>query len=163
MGRQPGRRSDGGPVSFTVPTGNFGNILAGWYAKRMGLDVDQLVVASNRNDVLTRFFETGSLARTVEPSLSPSMDIQISSNFERLLWEASGARWRSRRRGPSEFSTSGLAVPEAWVESIRGEFDAGRLDDDGTLAEIPRVHDRLGLLIDPHTAVGTEVARRPAP
>ena len=153
---------NGGPVSFTVPTGNFGNILAGWYAKRMGLDVDQLVVASNRNDVLTRFFETGSLASsTVVPSLSPSMDIQISSNFERLLWEASGRDGEAVGEVLSEFSTSGLAaIPTAWVEAIRCEFDAGRLDDEGILAEIQRVHERLGLLIDPHTAVGTEVARR---
>ena len=78
---------DGAPVSFAVPTGNFGNVLAGWYAKRMGLAVDRLVVASNRNDVLTRFFETGRLViESVEPSHSPSMDIQVSSNFERLLW-----------------------------------------------------------------------------
>ena len=83
-------RPDGGPVSFSVPTGNFGNVLSGWYAKRMGLEVDQLIVASNRNDVLTRYLETGRLeTRTVEPSLSPSMDIQVSSNFERALWEAS--------------------------------------------------------------------------
>ena len=83
-------RPDGGPVTFSVPTGNFGNVLSGWYAKRMGLAVDRLVVASNRNDVLTRFFETGTIEiREVAPSLSPSMDIQISSNFERLLWEAS--------------------------------------------------------------------------
>ncbi len=152
----------GSPVSFTVPTGNFGNILAGWYAKRMGLNIDQLVVASNRNDVLTRFFETGSLASLqVEPSLSPSMDIQISSNFERLLWEASGRNGALVAEVLGQFATQGLAaVPDEWVTAIRNEFDAGRLDDDGTLTEIAHLHDRLGLLIDPHTAVGTEVARR---
>ncbi len=153
---------DAGPVSFTVPTGNFGNILAGWYAKRMGLEVDQLIVASNRNDVLTRFFETGSLASSaVVPSLSPSMDIQISSNFERLLWEASGRDGEAVGSVLQSFSTAGLAaIPAPWVDAIRSEFDAGRLDDEGILAEIRRVHERLGLLIDPHTAVGTEVARR---
>ncbi len=152
----------GAPVSFTVPTGNFGNILAGWYAKRMGVDIDQLIVASNRNDVLTRFFETGSLAmRQVEPSLSPSMDIQISSNFERLLWESSGRDGARVAEVLARFADEGLAaVPVEWVEAIRGEFDAGRLDDDGTLGEIAHLHERLGLLVDPHTAIGTEVARR---
>ncbi len=152
----------GDPVSFTVPTGNFGNILAGWYAKRMGLNIDQLVVASNRNDVLTRFFETGTLAsEPVEPSLSPSMDIQVSSNFERLLWEASGRDGSETNAVLGRFAVEGVsAVPAEWVEAIRAEFDAGRLDDEGTIAEIAHIHDRLDLLIDPHTAVGTNVARR---
>ncbi|HRW41398.1 MAG TPA: threonine synthase, partial [Microthrixaceae bacterium] len=82
---------DGGPVSFVVPTGNFGNILAGWVAKRMGLPIERLVVASNRNDILTRFFSTGTMAITeVVPTTSPSMDIQVSSNLERLLFEVLG-------------------------------------------------------------------------
>ncbi len=154
--------STGRAVSFTVPTGNFGNILAGWYAKRMGLAVDQLVVASNRNDVLTRFFETGTLAaETVVPSLSPSMDIQISSNFERLLWEASERDGAAVDEALGRFAREGLAaIPAPWVDRIRSEFGAGRLDDDGILREIAAIDDRLGLLIDPHTAVGTEVARR---
>lgn len=153
---------DGGPVSFSVPTGNFGNVLAGWYAKRMGLPIDQLVVASNRNDVLTRFLETGELvAKEVVPTLSPSMDIQISSNFERLLWETSGhdgeavaaliARFRAEGRAP---------VPTEWVDAIRSEFSGGRLDDDGTVEEMRRVHEELGLSIDPHTAIGIYAARR---
>lgn len=152
---------DGGPVSFAVPTGNFGNVLAGWYAKRMGLAVDQLVIASNRNDVLTRFFETGDLsASEVHPTLSPSMDIQISSNFERLLWEAGGRDGLAVSELLAEFRSVGKAtVPEAWVEAIRNEFTAGRVDDDETSEEIKRVHDRTGLLIDPHTAVGLRTAR----
>ena len=153
---------DGGPVSFSVPTGNFGNVLAGWYAKRMGLAVDQLIVASNRNDVLTRFFETGARdAETVVPSLSPSMDIQVSSNFERLLWEASDRDGAAIAELLATFRSEGRAVvPEAMAARIRAEFDAGRLDDDGTLAEIARVYDELGILIEPHTAVGLEVGRR---
>lgn len=148
------------PVSFTVPTGNFGNVLAGWYAKRMGLAVDQLVVASNQNDILPRFFETGRLtARPVAPSLSPSMDIQVSSNFERLLWEASGRDGKAIDELLTTFRADGdVEVP--WVETLRAEFDTGRLDDDGILAEIKLVHEQLGLLIDPHTAVGTYVARQ---
>lgn len=149
------------PVSFTVPTGNFGNVLAGWYAKRMGNPTGQLIVASNRNDVLTRFFETGSLtANDVVPSLSPSMDIQVSSNFERLLWEASGRDGEAVTRLLHEFRTEGdAAVPDVWVDHIRSEFDSGRANDDETLSEMKRVHDELGLLIDPHTAVALKVAR----
>lgn len=147
---------DGGPVSFAVPTGNFGNILAGWYAKKMGVPVQLLVVASNRNDVLTRFFETGRLTlHEVVPSLSPSMDIQVSSNFERLLWEASNRDGESVAEVLAKFRATGDAeIPTSWVESIRSHFVATRLDDEGTLAQMRRTHDELGLIIDPHTAVG---------
>ncbi len=149
------------PVSFSVPTGNFGNVLAGWYAKRMGAPIDQLIVASNRNDVLTRFFETGALdAETVVASLSPSMDIQVSSNFERLLWEASGRDGAAVADLLTRFRADGEAtVDPAWVDAIRAEFVGGRLGDDGTLAEIERVKAESGVLIEPHTAVGVHVGR----
>ncbi|MGF1596435.1 MAG: threonine synthase [Acidimicrobiales bacterium] len=152
---------DGGPVSFAVPTGNFGNVLAGWYAKRMGLDVDRLIVASNRNDVLTRFFETGWLeARDVVPTPSPSMDIQISSNFERLLWEASDRDGPAVARLIATFRSEGrVEVPAPWRAVIGAEFTGGRLDDEGTIAEMRRVHDDNGLLVDPHTAIGIHAAR----
>jgi threonine synthase len=153
---------DGGPVSFAVPTGNFGNILAAWYAKRMGVPIRQLVVASNRNDVLTKFFETGRLtANEVVASLSPSMDIQVSSNFERLLWEASGRDGEAVTNLLGEFRATGdVAVPQAWVDTIRTEFVGVRLDDDGTLDQIRRIHQELGLVIDPHTAVGVFGAKK---
>ena len=149
------------PISFSVPTGNFGNVLSGWYAKRMGVPIDRLVVASNRNDVLTRYFETGSLtASDVVPSLSPSMDIQVSSNFERLLWEASNRDGEAVTQLLAEFRATGeAAVPPAWRAVIAADFDAARVSDDETLAEIERLHDELGLLVDPHTAIGTKVAR----
>ena len=149
------------PISFSVPTGNFGNVLSGWYAKRMGVPIDRLIVASNRNDVLTRYFETGTLStRDVAPSLSPSMDIQVSSNFERLLWEASGRDGAAVADLLTEFRSSGrVPVPSAWNELISAEFDAARVSDDETLSEIARVHDELGILLDPHTAIGTQVAR----
>lgn len=149
------------PISFSVPTGNFGNVLSGWYAKRMGVPIDRLLVASNRNDVLTRYFETGSLsAREVTPSLSPSMDIQISSNFERLLWEASGRDGGAVTALLAEFRATGVAaVPQPWQTAIAAEFDAARVSDDETLAEIARLYENLGILVDPHTAVGTRVAR----
>ena len=153
-------RPDGGPVSFTVPSGNFGNALSGWYAKRMGLAVDRLVVASNRNDVLTRYFETGRLeTRTVEPSLSPSMDIQISSNFERALWEAAD------RNGPAVAAllaelraTGSVEVPESWRSRLDVDFVGARLDDEGTLAQMADSHARSELVVDPHTAVGLAAA-----
>jgi threonine synthase len=149
------------PISFTVPTGNFGNVLSGWYAKRMGVPIDRLVVASNRNDVLTRYFETGTLsAREVTPSLSPSMDIQISSNFERLLWEASGRDGAAVTALLAQFRANGsAAVPGPWRTAIAAEFDAARVSDDETLAEIARLYEESEILVDPHTAVGTKVAR----
>ncbi len=154
-------RPDGGPVSFAVPSGNFGNVLAGWYAKRMGLAVDKLVVASNRNDVLTRYFETGRLeTRTVEPSLSPSMDIQISSNFERVLWEASGrdgkavAELLGRLR-----STGSVEVPPSWRAVIDADFVGARLDDEGTIDQMARTWSESERLTDPHTAVGLAGAK----
>lgn len=152
---------NGQPVSFAVPTGNFGNILSGWYAKQMGLAVDRLIVASNRNDVLTRFFETGNLIlEAVEPSLSPSMDIQVSSNFERLLWEASGRDGAAVTELIAELRREGRAeVPTSWQEQIASEFEGIRLDDDGILAEIAEIHRTTERTIDPHTAVGTFAAR----
>ncbi len=155
-------RPNGEPVSFSVPTGNFGNVLSGWYAKRMGLAVDRLVVASNRNDVLTRFFETGTLeTRTVEPSLSPSMDIQISSNFERLLWEASGRDSAAVAELMVELRSAGrVTVPDSWYRTVLDEFDGERLDDAGTVAEVASTYAATSCLVDPHTAVGLEAARR---
>ncbi|MDH3300165.1 MAG: threonine synthase [Acidimicrobiia bacterium] len=153
---------DGGPVSFAVPTGNFGNVLAGWYGKRMGLAVDRFVVASNRNDVLTRFFETGRLIiESVEPSLSPSMDIQVSSNFERLLWEAGGRVGEAITELITALRTSGrVEVPASWCQVIASDFDGLRLDDEGTLAVIADVLRTTERLVDPHTAVGIHAARK---
>ena len=157
-------RPDGGPVSFSVPTGNFGNVLSGWYAKQMGLAVDRLIVASNRNDVLTRFFETGALEiQTVAPSLSPSMDIQISSNFERLLWEASGRDGDAVRSVLLALRADGrVDVPAEWHKAVLAEFDGARLDDDGTVDWIASTHANAELVVDPHTAVGLAAASRNA-
>ncbi|MFV0258000.1 MAG: threonine synthase [Acidimicrobiales bacterium] len=156
---------DGAPVSFAVPTGNFGNILSGWYAKRMGLAVDRLVVATNRNDVLYRYLTTGDLvAEDVVPTLSPSMDIQISSNFERMLWEASGRDSTAVVDLLTRFRTDGrVHVPDDWTAAIRAELVAARLDDDGILGEVARTHDRIDRIVDPHTAVGLHAAQRFGP
>ncbi len=152
-------------LSFSVPTGNFGNVLAGWIAKEMGVPIDTLVVGSNTNDILTRFFETRSMdASGVVATLSPSMDIQVSSNFERLLFEMNGRDGGLTAEQMHRFRASGSLAVEAdqyatWLAPV---FRAGRLDDEGTLAEIARVHGECGMLIDPHTAVGTAVARHHA-
>ena len=144
-----------GPCSVAVPTGNFGNILAGWIARRAGAPIEQLVIGSNRNDILTRWVTSRALvAEPVVPTLSPSMDIQVSSNHERLLFELSGrdgaatAEWMTRFR-----QVGAVEVP---VDPV---FAAARLDDDATLAEIARLHDTYGYLADPHTAVGVGAAR----
>jgi len=143
-------------LSFAVPTGNFGNILAGWYARQMGVPIERLLIASNRNDILTRWVETGALvAEDVVPTYSPSMDIQVSSNHERLLFDLldrDGARTadvmlRSRQIGAVE-------VPRSDV------FAAARLDDAETLAVIKQVYEDHGYLVDPHTAVGIGAAQR---
>lgn len=144
-----------GRCSFTVPSGNFGNIFAGWIAERMGLPVDQLVIGSNRNDLLTRWATTGSLvAEEVVPTLSPSMDIQVSSNHERLVFELLG------RDGARTAELLGRFRRLGAVEVPRTHrFDAARIDDTETLAIIRDVHERTGMLLDPHTAVGVGAAR----
>ncbi len=151
---------DGGPVSFVVPTGNFGNVLAGWVAKRMGLPVERLVVASNRIDILTRFFSTGTMEITdVVPTTSPSMDIQVSSNLERLLFEVLGRDGDRVASMMTSFRSDGTVSVDAGVlDGLRVEFDCGRLDDEPAAAVIRAVQQRTGIIVDPHTAVGIGVA-----
>ena len=152
----------GGTVDITVPTGNFGNVLSGWIAKRMGAAVDRLVVASNENDILTRFFESHSMDVTgVHPTLSPSMDIQVSSNFERLLFEMNGrdgATTRAQMEGFRDNGTLGVRADQ-YAEWIEPTFRAGRASDHDTLATIRSVYEETGIQIDPHTAVGVKAAR----
>ncbi|MFT8516562.1 MAG: threonine synthase [Acetobacter persici] len=149
-------------VSFAVPTGNFGNILAAWAARKMGLPVRHLCVGSNRNDILTRFLNANDMTmKSVMPSLSPSMDIQVSSNFERLLFELLGRDAEACARIMTNFRTSGhMDVPaEAW-ETARTLFSGLALDDAATEAEIKGLHDRSGYLADPHSAIGIAAGRR---
>ena len=151
-------------VAFAVPTGNFGNVYAGYAARRMGLPVAQLIVGSNRNDILTRFFETGEMrVREVHPTLSPSMDIQVSSNFERLLCDVEAGNGEAVSRRMRAFREQGaFALPAETMAALREVFDGYRLDDEGTLAAIARIHRETGELVDPHTAVGVEAARAKA-
>ncbi len=149
-------------VAFTVPTGNFGDIYAGYVALRMGLPIDRLVIATNVNDILTRTLATGTYEpRAVVPTTSPSMDIQVSSNFERLLFDAydrdgnavralMGSLTQSRR-----FTLSARALAQ-----LRALFAADRADEDEVAATIRAVKRETGNFVDPHTAVGIAVAEK---
>ena len=150
------------PVAFAVPTGNFGNVYAGYAASRMGLPVSHFVVASNRNDILPRFFESGAMTTApVVHTYSPSMDIQISSNFERLLYDLYGRDGRALAQAMAAFRNSGrLEVGANALAGVRELFECGRVDDQGTLEAIADCRKRFGETIDPHTAVGYAVARQ---
>ena len=152
----------GRAVSFSVPTGNFGDIFAGFVAKRMGLPVDRLVIATNVNDILDRTLKTGRYeTKGVRPSTSPSMDIQVSSNFERLLFEVHGRDPNAVRRMMASLAQSGaFAIGARELDQIRHEFDSGATDEAETAATIRDTLAGTGELLDPHTAVGYAVARR---
>ncbi len=149
-------------VDFTVPTGNFGDIFAGLVAKRMGLPIRRLRIAANINDILPRTLNSGIYeVREVHASASPSMDIQVSSNFERLLFEASGRDAAMVRRLMASLQQSGrFVLPDPILAAIREEFDAGRADETETSAAIRAAWREAGDLVDPHTAVALAVADR---
>ncbi|WP_282607550.1 threonine synthase [Pelagibius sp. Alg239-R121] len=149
------------PIGFSVPTGNFGNVFAAYAAGRMGLPVSQLIVGSNRNDILTRFFETGTMDMLpVEASLSPSMDIQVSSNFERLLFDLLDQDGAAVTETLSNFRSTGrFELASDRLQRAQRLFDGYRLDDEMTLAEVARLHRTTGEVIDPHSAIGIAAAR----
>jgi threonine synthase len=154
---------DGGsrPLAFSVPTGNFGNVFAGYAAQRMGVPISRFVVASNRNDILTQFLGTGTMTiGEVHPTLSPSMDIQVSSNLERLIFELFGRDGAAVAELMTRFRAEGTVALEAERLDLLAEHWTGaRVDDDRTQATIREVHERTGTLIDPHTAVGVAAAQ----
>ena len=156
----PGRE-----VDFTVPTGNFGDIFAGYVAKRMGLPVRRLRIAANINDILARTLKTGIYeVREVHATTSPSMDIQVSSNFERLLFEASGRDSAMVRSLMGSLAQSGrFVLPDAVLAKVRADFDAGRADETETSAAIRTAWREAGDLVDPHTAVALTVAEQDKP
>lgn len=149
-------------VSFTVPTGNFGDIFAGYVAKRMGLPIDRLVIATNDNDILARTLKTGRYEmKPVIATSSPSMDIQISSNFERLLFEAYGRDASQIRSAMSGLRQSGAFEIQAdALRSIRKEFRAGRATQKQVAETIRETLAETGYLLDPHTATGIFVAKK---
>lgn len=159
-----GGGAGGRKISFAVPTGNFGNVYAAFVARRCGLPIDQLVIGTNRNDIITRFFETGTMrAETVTPTLSPSMDIQISSNFERYLFELLDRDATALEAHMQNFREKGeFSVSADLLARAGGDFAAHRCDEAETLAEIGQTYRQSGYLIDPHTAVGLHAARKEA-
>ncbi len=148
-------------VAFAVPTGNFGNVFAGYAASRMGLAVSQFVIGSNSNDILTRFFETGIMKMDgVHPTISPSMDIQVSSNFERLLFELCHRDGEKVTALIDGFRKDGsFTVDGALIERARNLFEGARFNDDETMSMIKTVLTDCGELLDPHSAVGVAAGR----
>lgn len=146
-------------VSFTVPTGNFGDIFAGYIAKKMGLPIDRLVVATNQNDILHRCLSSGDYATSqVHPSISPSMDIQVSSNFERVLFDAYGRDGSAVAQLMDELKAGGFRVSQGALQALRESFDSGRASEDETLATIRAANTSMGELLCPHSAIGVKVA-----
>ena len=149
------------PVSFSVPTGNFGDIYAGWLAKGMGLPIDQLIIATNRNDILHRFMAGNAYERRqLEHTLSPSMDIMISSNFERALFALYGRDGAAIAGLLARFNRAPVAVPAAVFEAAREAFDSHAVDDAATVETIRQVFEASEYLLDPHSAIGLQAARQ---
>ena len=152
----------GAPPVFVVPTGNFGDVFAGEAAMRMGLGAERLVVATNSNDIMARALNEGVYsAGPARKTLSPSMDIQVASNFERALFEASGRDWGWVADAMAEFArTRQLVLPPHILVALKARYAAFAVDDAETVATIARVQRETGRLVDPHTAVGLAVAAK---
>jgi threonine synthase len=150
------------PVSFTVPTGNFGDVLAGFVAKRMGLPVSRLVIGTNDNDILARTLAEGRYAvKGVVQTASPSMDIEVSSNFERLLFEAHGRDAAAVRAAMASLAQSGgFSIGEPALDRIRSEFDAHRVSGAEARETVREVFTDCGYLLDPHSSVAVNAAKR---
>lgn len=148
------------PVSFTVPTGNFGDIFAGYVAKRMGLPIDRLVIATNQNDILHRTLKDGKHSKEgVTPSISPSMDIQVSSNFERLLFDLYDREGTAVSQVMDDLNTKGaFQLSQGALSKLHDEFDSGRASEDETSKTIEDMRKTTGQVLCPHTAVGIKVA-----
>ena len=149
-------------VAFSVPSGNFGNVFSGYAAQALGLPIEKLVVATNANDILSRFFNTGTMEiRGVKPSLSPSMDIQVSSNFERLLFDLHDRDGKVTSRVLDGFRESGgFSVSQGMLGRAHELFGATGVDDAGTTARIKATYAATGEVLDPHSAIGIEAAIR---
>ncbi|MEM8980377.1 MAG: threonine synthase [Pseudomonadota bacterium] len=148
------------PVSFTVPTGNFGDIFAGYIAKRIGLPIEKLVVATNQNDILDRALKTGVYAKEgVHASISPSMDIEVSSNFERALFDAYERDGAAVATDMDALKANGaFTISQGALESLRGLYGSGRASETETSAMIQKAYAETGEILCPHSAVGVHVA-----
>lgn len=146
-------------VSFTVPTGNFGDIFAGYIARKMGLPIDQLVIATNQNDILDRAMKTGDYVQNgVKATISPSMDIQVSSNFERALFDAYGRDGAAISALMDELKAGGFHISQGALAMLRETFESGRCSEEETTATIQRAFAQTGEILCPHSAVGVKVA-----
>ncbi|MEM9100039.1 MAG: threonine synthase [Pseudomonadota bacterium] len=146
-------------IDFCVPTGNFGDIYAGHIARRMGLPIGKLIVATNENDILHRTLETGAYTRAeVHPTIAPSMDIQISSNFERLLFELYDGDAGAVRQSMEDLKLGGFTLSQGALERLREGFASGRSDKPATMAMIRRMAEEAATVLDPHTAIGVVAA-----
>ena len=142
--------------SVVVPTGNFGNIMAGWIAKKMGLPIKKLILATNANDILSRFFNTGIYESSpAQATLSPSMDIQLASNFERYLYYLTDCNPQKLKEMMATFTESGkLTLDSELFAKVQADFSATRVDDHATLETIKNIWEKTGYILDPHTATG---------
>ena len=149
-------------LSVVVPTGNFGNIFAGWMAKKMGLPIKRLILATNANDILSRFINTGVYATAkAKPTLSPSMDIQLASNFERYLYFLNDYDSLKLEEMMAVFGDSGsLEIDANLLKRVQTDFAADRVDDQATLTTINNIWQKSGYILDPHTATGVCAAER---
>ncbi len=149
-------------IVFSVPTGNFGNILAGWMAKKIGLPISKLICGSNQNDILTRFFNNGTMERkNVLPSYSPSMDIQVSSNFERLLYEINERDTNKVKQQMKDFKSNGnFEITKNQLKKINKLFSAYMISDEETLELINKVYSDYNYILDPHSAIGYGAAQK---
>jgi len=149
-------------VAFAVPTGNFGNVFAGYAARQMGLPIEKFIIGSNANDILTRYMDTGRMTTSpVTPTLSPSMDIQISSNFERLLFEYYRRDGAAVAKVLDRFRQSGdVSFGKARWRSMQKLFEGYRLGDNATTETIARIWAETGMIVDPHSAIGIEAGRQ---
>lgn len=147
------------PVSYSVPTGNFGDIFAGYLAKKMGLPIEQLIVATNQNDILHRVISGNDMSRgTLQPTLSPSMDIMVSSNFERLLFDVYQRDGSKVADLMQRFKRESVTLEAGQWQQVRQLFDSRAVDDALTCATIRQVYNTTGYLLDPHTAIGYKAA-----
>ena len=149
-------------ISFSVPTGNFGDIYAGYVAKKMGLPINKLIIATNENDILQRVINTGEYKPDkVKPSISPSMDIQVASNFERLLFYALGQDDRKVSLLMNHLSKKGFFIlDQSTIQDIRKDFEAVKINDEATQLIIKNINDEFNYIIDPHTATGFGAAKK---
>ncbi len=153
-------KDSGRKLIFSVPTGNFGNVFAGYVAKRMGFPIDKFIIATNKNDILYRLLETGEMKQEkVNPSISPSMDIQISSNFERLLFELMDRDGAALEQAMQDFRKDGsIKLGNDIYNDLKSSFISVRCDEEDTINTIKKYHAEYNYLCDPHTAVGLYAA-----